>query len=44
MNMRSVLGLIMGGGQGSQLYPLTKLRFKPAVALAGKQEQQGLNS
>jgi len=36
MNMRSVLGLIMGGGQGSRLYPLTKLRAKPAVPLAGK--------
>ena len=36
MNMRSVLGLIMGGGQGSRLYPLTKLRSKPAVPLAGK--------
>lgn len=36
MKMRSVLGLIMGGGQGSRLYPLTKLRSKPAVPLAGK--------
>ena len=36
MNMKSVLGLIMGGGQGSRLYPLTKLRAKPAVPLAGK--------
>jgi len=26
----------MGGGQGSRLYPLTKLRAKPAVPLAGK--------
>jgi len=34
--MRSVLGLIMGGGRGSRLYPLTKLRAKPAVPLAGK--------
>jgi glucose-1-phosphate adenylyltransferase len=34
--MESVLGLIMGGGQGSRLYPLTKLRSKPAVPLAGK--------
>ena len=34
--MKSVLGLIMGGGQGSRLYPLTKLRAKPAVPLAGK--------
>jgi glucose-1-phosphate adenylyltransferase len=36
MNTKSVLGLIMGGGQGSRLYPLTKLRAKPAVPLAGK--------
>ena len=33
---KDVLGLIMGGGQGSRLYPLTKLRAKPAVPLAGK--------
>jgi glucose-1-phosphate adenylyltransferase len=26
----------MGGGQGSRLYPLTKLRCKPAVPLAGQ--------
>jgi glucose-1-phosphate adenylyltransferase len=36
MNMKAVLGLIMGGGQGTRLYPLTKLRSKPAVPLAGK--------
>ena len=36
MNMKAVLGLIMGGGQGSRLNPLTKLRAKPAVPLAGK--------
>ena len=36
MNTKKVLGLIMGGGQGSRLYPLTKLRSKPAVPLAGK--------
>jgi glucose-1-phosphate adenylyltransferase len=34
--MRSVLGIILGGGQGSRLYPLTKLRAKPAVPIAGK--------
>lgn len=33
---KDVLGLIMGGGQGSRLYPLTKLRAKPAVPLVGK--------
>lgn len=31
-----VLGLILGGGRGSRLYPLTKLRSKPAVPIAGK--------
>jgi glucose-1-phosphate adenylyltransferase len=34
--MRHVLGLILGGGRGTRLYPLTKLRAKPAVPLAGK--------
>ena len=34
--MKDVMGLIMGGGQGTRLYPLTKLRAKPAVPLAGK--------
>jgi len=34
--MKDVLGLIMGGGRGSRLYPLTKKRSKPAVPLAGK--------
>lgn len=36
MIMKHVLGLVMGGGQGSRLYPLTKLRAKPAVPIAGK--------
>jgi glucose-1-phosphate adenylyltransferase len=35
-NERSVLSLILGGGRGSRLYPLTKLRAKPAVPVAGK--------
>ena len=30
------LAIIMGGGAGSRLYPLTKDRSKPAVPLAGK--------
>ena len=30
------LGIIMGGGVGKRLYPLTKDRAKPAVPLAGK--------
>lgn len=34
--MHDVLGLILGGGQGSRLYPLTQKRSKPAVPLAGK--------
>jgi glucose-1-phosphate adenylyltransferase len=34
--MQSVLSLILGGGRGTRLYPLTKLRSKPAVPLAGK--------
>lgn len=33
---RNVLCVIMGGGQGSRLFPLTKERAKPAVPLAGK--------
>lgn len=36
MKMRDVLGLIMGGGRGTRLYPLTRDRAKPAVPLAGK--------
>ncbi|NLE45817.1 MAG: glucose-1-phosphate adenylyltransferase [Chloroflexi bacterium] len=34
--MRDVLALILGGGRGSRLYPLTKLRAKPAVPIGGK--------
>jgi glucose-1-phosphate adenylyltransferase len=34
--MNSVLSLILGGGRGTRLYPLTKLRSKPAVPVAGK--------
>lgn len=33
---KRVVCIIMGGGQGSRLYPLTKLRCKPAVPLAGQ--------
>ena len=36
MIMKDVLGLIMGGGRGTRLYPLTKKRSKPAVSFAGK--------
>ena len=34
--MQGVLSLILGGGRGTRLYPLTKLRSKPAVPLGGK--------
>ena len=34
--MQSVLSLILGGGRGTRLYPLTQLRSKPAVPIAGK--------
>ncbi len=35
VSMKDVLGIIMAGGAGTRLYPLTKLRAKPAVPLAG---------
>ncbi len=35
-NTSDVLSVIMGGGQGTRLFPLTKERAKPAVPLAGK--------
>src|SRR3954449_7359324 len=34
--MNNVLSLILGGGRGTRLYPLTMLRSKPAVPIAGK--------
>jgi glucose-1-phosphate adenylyltransferase len=34
--VKKVLSIILGGGAGTRLYPLTKLRAKPAVPLAGK--------
>jgi glucose-1-phosphate adenylyltransferase len=33
---KSVLAIIMGGGRGTRLHPLTQERCKPAVPLAGK--------
>src|SRR5579864_7266237 len=37
MSMNSeVLALILGGGQGSRLFPLTQHRSKPAVPIGGK--------
>ncbi|MEC7501196.1 MAG: glucose-1-phosphate adenylyltransferase [Planctomycetota bacterium] len=34
--MNDVATLILGGGRGTRLYPLTRYRSKPAVPLAGK--------
>jgi glucose-1-phosphate adenylyltransferase len=34
--VKKVLAIVLGGGAGTRLYPLTKLRAKPAVPLAGK--------
>jgi glucose-1-phosphate adenylyltransferase len=34
--MKQVVSLILGGGRGTRLYPLTKFRSKPAVPVAGK--------
>jgi glucose-1-phosphate adenylyltransferase len=33
---KNVIAIILGGGQGSRLYPLTESRSKPAVPIAGK--------
>ena len=33
---QKVISIILGGGQGSRLYPLTANRSKPAVPIAGK--------
>ncbi|GAB4454542.1 MAG: glucose-1-phosphate adenylyltransferase [Anaerolineales bacterium] len=35
-SMNDVLGVIMGGGKGTRLHPLTQMRSKPAVPIAGK--------
>src|SRR3954471_16725946 len=34
--LQSVIAVILGGGAGSRLYPLTASRSKPAVPIAGK--------
>lgn len=34
--MRNVLSVVLGGGKGTRLFPLTQYRSKPAVPLAGK--------
>jgi glucose-1-phosphate adenylyltransferase len=36
LSLNSVLAVILGGGIGRRLYPLTKERAKPAVPIAGK--------
>lgn len=36
MLSKKTLAIILGGGQGSRLYPLTHTRSKPAVPIAGK--------
>jgi glucose-1-phosphate adenylyltransferase len=35
-SLENILGVILGGGVGARLYPLTRLRSKPAVPIAGK--------
>src|SRR5919109_2170277 len=35
-SMQNVISLVLGGGRGTRLFPLTKYRSKPAVPLAGK--------
>lgn len=36
MNRNRVIAVVLGGGRGTRLLPLTKFRSKPAVPLAGK--------
>ena len=35
-SMNEILAVILGGGRGKRLYPLTMMRSKPAVPMAGK--------
>ena len=35
-SLKQILAVILGGGQGKRLYPLTLMRSKPAVPIAGK--------
>jgi glucose-1-phosphate adenylyltransferase len=34
--LNEILAVVLGGGRGSRLYPLTVMRSKPAVPIAGK--------
>ena len=34
--MKNIIALVLGGGRGTRLYPLTKYRSKPAVPIGGK--------
>ncbi len=34
--MHNIIALVLGGGRGTRLFPLTQVRSKPAVPLAGK--------
>jgi glucose-1-phosphate adenylyltransferase len=36
MNRNRIIAIVLGGGRGTRLLPLTKFRSKPAVPLAGK--------
>lgn len=36
MGVKEILGVVLGGGKGSRLFPLTLIRSKPAVPLGGK--------
>jgi len=35
-SLNDILAVILGGGRGARLYPLTHMRSKPAVPIAGK--------
>lgn len=35
-SLENVLAVILGGGRGNRLYPLTRVRCKPAVPIGGK--------
>ncbi|MCJ7511549.1 MAG: glucose-1-phosphate adenylyltransferase [Anaerolineales bacterium] len=36
MPYQDVVGVVLGGGRGARLWPLTKMRAKPAVPIGGK--------